>query len=121
MERIKQAMERALQERQAATGGALAPESGPSLPPVTGPSAAPAHINYTQTRVFRPDADVLKRNRVIADGQDDSVIDAYRMLRTRILHRKNQGPRLRLQEDRADLQHHLSLPRRRLALGESRK
>jgi capsular exopolysaccharide synthesis family protein len=91
MERIKQAMERALQERQAATAGAAAPEPEQSLPPATGPGGAPAHINYTQTRVFRPDAAVLKRNRVIAGGQDEGVVDAYRMLRTRVLQRMHQN------------------------------
>ena len=75
MERIKQAMERALQERQATTGAPASADAGPQPSPVMGPTSAPAHINYTQTRIFRPDPAVLKRNRVIAGGQDDSVVE----------------------------------------------
>src|SRR4029450_6766396 len=91
MDRINQAMARALQERQAATAGGAAPEPEQSLPLPIALAGAPVHINYTQTRVFRPDAAVLKRNRVIAGGQDDGVVDAYRMLRTRILQRMHEN------------------------------
>jgi protein-tyrosine kinase len=88
MERIKQAMERARQEREAGTGG----PGNASLPPTDYASTrnAPAQIHYTQTRVIRVDPDVLRRNRVISATSDPGVVDAYRMLRTRVLHQLSE-------------------------------
>jgi capsular exopolysaccharide synthesis family protein len=91
MERIKQAMERALQERQATTGAPVSSDAALLAPSAAEVAGAPAHINYTQTRIVRPDPAVFKRNRVIAGSQDDGVVDAYRMLRTRVLHRMHQN------------------------------
>jgi capsular exopolysaccharide synthesis family protein len=87
MERIKQAMERARQERQA-SGLSPAPLGTP-LP--SGLGGAPPQISYTQTRVFKVDPEVLRRNRVIAAATEDGVVDAYRMLRTRILQRMHNS------------------------------
>jgi capsular exopolysaccharide synthesis family protein len=86
MERIKQAMERARQERQL-TGAA----DTLTAPLPTSLGGAPVHISYTQTRIFKPDPQVLRRNRVIAGVDDTSIVDAYKMLRTRVLQRMHQN------------------------------
>jgi protein-tyrosine kinase len=89
MERIKQAMERARQERQA--GGSAGDAGPPSTPPPTGSGGAPPHISYTQTRVFKVDPERLRRNRLVVGGADESVVDAYRMLRTRVLQKMHEN------------------------------
>lgn len=85
MERIKQAMERARQERELSGVG---PAETSFLP--TRPRGAPSQITYTQTRIFKVDPEVLRRNRVIGGSSDDGVVDAYRMLRTRVLQRLHE-------------------------------
>ena len=85
MERIKQAMERARQEREAGTG-AVSGNAAQSLSDVVSTArGAPTQIHYTQTRVIRVAPEVLRRNRVISGTGDAGVVDAYRMLRTRVL------------------------------------
>jgi capsular exopolysaccharide synthesis family protein len=86
MERIKQAMERARQERQA---GGAAGEVGTPLP--SGLGGAPPQITYTQTRIVKVDPAVLRSKRVIAGVTEEGVVDAYRMLRTRVLQRMHQN------------------------------
>src|SRR5262245_57862240 len=92
MERIKQAMERARQEREAGAGSA-APTSDAGRLPVEPDDgvAAPPQISYTQTRIVRVDPEVLRRNRVISATSDPAVVDAYRMLRTRVLQRMHEN------------------------------
>jgi protein-tyrosine kinase len=86
MERIKQAMERARQEREAGLGAA-GHDGGTVLAHTDAFSSrgAPTQIHYTQTRVVRVDPEVLRRNRVITGTSDAGIVDAYRMLRTRVL------------------------------------
>ncbi len=82
MERIKEALERARAERQGTT--VVKPRSSSAVPVATG---SPAAITYSRTRIFQPDPNVLRANRVISAASSDPAKDAFRMLRTRVLQR----------------------------------
>jgi protein-tyrosine kinase len=85
MERIKEALERARQQR-----------SDPFAKPVEGvpharkrehsPATAPVEIVYTQTRQLEIDPDHLRANRVIS-SLTDPVAEPYKILRTKVLQR----------------------------------
>ena len=85
MERIKEALERARQQR-----------SDPFAKPVEGvsharkrehaPAAAPVEIVYTQTRQLEIDPEFLRANRVIS-SLNDPVAEPYKILRTKVLQR----------------------------------
>lgn len=80
MERIKEALERARQER-----GNAPPPNRPAAP------ARPAEISYTQTRTTQIPNGVLRNRRVIAALPDGAFADAYKILRTQILQRLNEN------------------------------
>ena len=84
MERIKQALERARQERESnrdeTDGTVRLSERRPS--PGRGD-----RIVYTETKVFTPSPAVLDANRVIGGVSASAATDAFRMLRTRVLQR----------------------------------
>lgn len=89
MERIKEALERARELREAQQSGRdIAPpvEAQPEPPPATA-RRSPLAIDYTQTRVVAPDPVTMQRHRVVAHETADgsALADAYRMLRTRTL------------------------------------
>jgi len=64
----------------------------PDLDEVTGFAETPGEIHYTYTRKVAVDMDCLRRNRLIVDGSDESLGEAYKLLRTHILHRtKREG------------------------------
>ena len=89
MERIKQALEKALHER----GEAPAPGSAPGTGPVrrTASPAEAVSITYTQTRTIQPPPETLRRNRVLGGSADDAtVVAAYRILRTQVLQRMKE-------------------------------
>jgi len=89
MERIKQALEKALHER----GEAPAPGPAPGTGPVrrTASPAEAVSITYTQTRTIQPPPETLRRNRVLGGSADDSsVVAAYRILRTQVLQRMKE-------------------------------
>ncbi len=94
MERIKQALEKARQERGEAPppgvspAGAAMPGAGPARRSAA--AAEPLSVTYTQTRAFQPDNGVLRRNRVLAGTDDPSVLAAYKMLRTQVLQRMKE-------------------------------
>ncbi len=46
----------------------------------------PGEIHYTYTRTVTVDMDRLRRNRLIVAGSDETLGEAYRLLRTHILH-----------------------------------
>jgi protein-tyrosine kinase len=85
MERIKEALERAREQR-----------SDPFAKPVEGvpharkrehsPATAPVEIVYTQTRQLEIDPDHLRANRVIS-SLTDPVAEPYKILRTKVLQR----------------------------------
>ena len=85
MERIKEALDRAREQREAAgTASGLAARSPERTAADAQPSAL--RIEYSQTRVIQPDPVVMRDSKVVAQGgSGDAVADAYRMLRTRAL------------------------------------
>lgn len=112
MERIKQALDRALQERGAALERVDA-QPAPAAPTVlaAGLSAglaealaepapqprvqpprpvAARQITYTETRTFQPSLEVLRRNRVLPGLDEPSAVGAYKILRTQVLQRMKE-------------------------------
>jgi protein-tyrosine kinase len=85
MERIKQALERAREQRAdpfpAPPGQATYHRKRDHTPAV-----APVEIVYTQTRQLEVDPDYLRRNRVIS-SHADPVAAPYKILRTKVLQR----------------------------------
>lgn len=47
-------------------------------------------IAYNQTKTVSMSSDVLKRNRIISVNQNNAIINAYKILRTRVLQRMKQ-------------------------------
>lgn len=84
MERIKEALERARQERQQ-SGNAFG-----STPAERG-RTEPAQISYTQTRHVEVSDEFLRERRVIAGCEPDSFTDAYGILRTQVLQRLREN------------------------------
>ena len=58
----------------------------PDLDEVTGFAETPGEIHYTYTRKVTVDMDRLRRNRLIVAGSDETLGEAYKLLRTHILH-----------------------------------
>lgn len=83
MERIKEALERARQER-----GDAPP---PGVRAVARPAAQPAEISYTQTRTASITTGTLRGRRIIAGLPDGAFADAYKMLRTQVLQRLTEN------------------------------
>ncbi len=86
MERIKKALEKARRERMA----------GKSTEPAETPQVdirpeAEQNIHYTKTRVIHPDPHQLKEKRIISAIGPGQEMDAYRMLRTKVLQRLRQN------------------------------
>jgi capsular exopolysaccharide synthesis family protein len=48
-------------------------------------------INYTHTKTVDVSEDILEKNRVISSGSNKMLVDIYRVLRTRVLHRLQQN------------------------------
>ena len=95
MERIKQALEKAKAERDAAGGATASDErvgasANASLP--AEPQAAllqETSIAYSRTPVSLSNAEHLRRNLVISEDGDPVGLTAYKMLRTQVLQRMN--------------------------------
>jgi protein-tyrosine kinase len=85
MERIKQALERAREQRSDPFSPAVAQAPTARRRDHT-PAAAPKEIVYTQTRQLEVDPEFLRRNRVIS-GLNDPVAEPYKILRTKVLQR----------------------------------
>ena len=56
------------------------------LDEITGFAETPGEIHYTYTRKVAVDMDSLRRNRLIVAGSDENLGEAYKLLRTHILH-----------------------------------
>lgn len=82
MERIKEALERARQERGDAPLGAR---------PASGAPARPAEINYTQTRITKVANGLLRNHRIIAGLPHSAFADAYKILHTQVLQRLKEN------------------------------
>jgi exopolysaccharide/PEP-CTERM locus tyrosine autokinase len=79
MERIKQALDQARQERLLRQGVSPAPEPHP--PATTG------EISYDQTQTITVDEAILQENRIVTGLEPSAFTDAYKMLRTQVLQR----------------------------------
>ena len=79
MERIKQALDKARQERQLRQGASPAPESRPRT--------GTGDIAFDQTRTVTVDEALLRENRVVTGLEPGPFTDAYNMLRTQVLQR----------------------------------
>ncbi len=77
MDRISKALELARK-------GQRAP---PSFPRVE----HPRQVSYTQTRTVQVSPEFLRAHRVVSGFYDEPLADAYRLLRTRVLHRMQQN------------------------------
>jgi protein-tyrosine kinase len=80
MERIKQALEKARQERARRQG------DGGSATPATA-SGTSGDITNTQTRSINLDDGVLRENRIVSGLEPNAFTEAYNILRTQILQR----------------------------------
>jgi capsular exopolysaccharide synthesis family protein len=58
----------------------------PDLDEVTGFAETPGEIQYTYTRKVAVDMDRLRQNRLILGGSNEPLGEAYKLLRTHILH-----------------------------------
>jgi len=85
MERIKQALELARQERQKRGGHVPGKVSAIK----SEKSVAEQNIEYTETRSASLSINELREKRIIVE-QDNNISDAYRLLRTQILQRLNE-------------------------------
>ena len=88
MERIKKALERAREERQvhsAEYAASRKPGNEPASKPVT--ATKPVEIAYTKTRIIKTDPLRLREKRVVASLDNSPIADAYKVLRTQVLHR----------------------------------
>ena len=83
MERIKQALEKARQER-------LSQEAVVTLAQT---AAAPTaqEVSYSRTKTITVPKGVLEKNRIIAGVDNRQFTDAFKMLRTQVLQRLNEN------------------------------
>jgi len=64
----------------------------PELDEVTGIAETPGEIHYTYTRKVAVEMDSLRRYRLTVNGSDQALREAYKLLRTHVLHRtKREG------------------------------
>lgn len=80
MERIKQALEKARQERQKVGGT-------PGMSSSTGAADVSAAVTYTHTRTVDVAKNVMQERRIISGSEQNAFTDAYKMLRTQVLQR----------------------------------
>ena len=85
MERIKQALDKARAERDTSGPDATHANAGP--PSMVPASAVETAIQYSQTKIAKPDSVTLRNNRVIFGENDRVGLTAYKMLRTQVLQR----------------------------------
>jgi protein-tyrosine kinase len=64
----------------------------PDLEEITGFAETPSEIHYTYTRKVAVGINNLRRQRLTVDGCDETQMEAYKLLRTHIMHRtKREG------------------------------
>lgn len=83
MERIKKALDKAREER-AALGSQQAP---PGVSPDPAAPIVESAIQYSRTKIYDLDPEVLRANKVIFGDADRVGLTAYKMLRTQVLQR----------------------------------
>lgn len=82
MERIKQALDKARQERQSHPGSPVTDTARPT---------SPQEVQYTRTRTVKIPRNVLRENRIITGIGDGPFSDAYKILRTQVLQRLREN------------------------------
>ena len=80
MERIKQALDKARQERELRQGGSPAQTAAPR-------PAAEGKVVYGQTQEIAVDEHLLRENRILTGMEPGPFTDAYNLLRTQVLQR----------------------------------
>ena len=65
----------------------------PDLEEMGGLGETPGEIHYTYTRRVKVNMDLLRRQRLIVEGSDKSIWEAYKLLRTHVLHRTKRENR----------------------------
>jgi capsular exopolysaccharide synthesis family protein len=84
VEKIQKALEKARQQRGAAQpAAAVGPFRGGASPSASGALA----VTYRQTRTVSPTPRLLEKQRVVSGLHRHELADAFRVLRTRVLHR----------------------------------
>jgi Mrp family chromosome partitioning ATPase len=98
MDRIRQALDRAREERaklEAITGEytrVVTPTIETKLDPssqIAPPQLVPGSFVYTRTHVFTPSPEVLEDNRILDPVSPEPAASAFRLLRTQVLQRMN--------------------------------
>ena len=93
MEKIKQALEHARQQRQSDSRG------------FSGSAAAPAEIVYTKTQSIESSPAIMRENRLICSMESNEYTDAIKMLSTQVLQRmeENRWSSIAVTSPRADM------------------
>jgi len=95
MERIRQALKRAEQDRSKLPDGARAPvtpeDSTPRQDPEQSEYASAPEASVTKTRVVEVTPETLEANRLVAAIPGHKLTDVYRILRTRVLQSLNSN------------------------------
>ncbi len=84
MERIKQALEKAREERLRLGGAG-------TLPASLGTAAPASHIMYSRTRVEEVPESFLREKRIITAVESGAFTDSYKILRTQVLQRLREN------------------------------
>ncbi len=71
----------------------LSQEPFPDLEEMTGFGETPGEIHYTYTRKIPVNMDLLRHQRLIVNGSDKNLWEAYKLLRTHVLHRTKREHR----------------------------
>ena len=87
MSLIEEVMRRSAHERTAATPGTVPTARVSSRPPLAPPPPLPENFVPVQYRPAPVDPQVMERNRVLLRVPDVGISRAYKILRTRVLHR----------------------------------
>lgn len=82
MERIKQALERARQERQVFKAADIRARPGAAAG-----GSTDGHIVYSQTRIEKLRPEIRRKHRIVDGNGADPATTAYKMLRTQVLQR----------------------------------
>jgi capsular exopolysaccharide synthesis family protein len=88
MERIKQALERARAERETQPASVVVDNTSATAKPAL-PDAQ--DVEYSRTRQIEVADETLRNNRVVTSFEPCAFTDAYKILRTQVLHRLNEN------------------------------
>ncbi|MFA4901962.1 MAG: CpsD/CapB family tyrosine-protein kinase [Desulfobaccales bacterium] len=80
-------------EPQLPTGQELPQAPFPDLEEMAGFGETQGEIHYTYTRKIAVSMEMLRQNRLIVNGSDKTLLEAYKLLRTHVLHRTKKEHR----------------------------